>query len=104
MPLSENVDGGPCSHEEKMRRIIEKKFRSKQLDICKTRTDTSSLDVFPFKIILAGQDMVTDAGLGTTCERNFKAPCLQTKVWKMKDLSKTWVLTEKSSNISNKKK
>ena len=51
--------------------------------------------MFNFYVILAGHDMVTDAGRATKCKRKCKTPCLQTKVWKMKDLSKTWVLTGK---------
>ena len=57
--------------EEKLKK---KTFRSKQLEICKTGTEKSSPDVFNFNVILAGQDMVTDAGLATTCRRKFKAP------------------------------
>ena len=51
--------------------------------------------MFNFDVILTGNDMVTDAGKATTIKRNFIAPWLQTKVQKMKDLSKTWVLTGK---------
>ena len=50
--------------------------------------------MFNFYVVSAGHDMVTDAGRATTCRREFKAPWLQTKVQKMKDLPKTWVLTE----------
>ena len=51
--------------------------------------------MFNFDVLLAGHDMVTDAGRATTCKRKRKAPCLQTKVSKIKDLSKAWVLTGK---------
>ena len=51
--------------------------------------------MFNFYVVLAGHDMVTDAGRATTCRRKFKAPWLQTKVQKMKDLPKAWVLTGK---------
>ena len=45
--------------------------------------------MFNFYVVSAGHDMVTDAGRATTCRRKFKAPWLQTKVQKMKELSKT---------------
>ena len=51
--------------------------------------------MFNFYVVSAGYDMVTDAGRATTCRREFKAPWLQTKVQKMKDLPRTWVLTGK---------
>ena len=51
--------------------------------------------MFNFYVVSAGHDMVTDAGRATTCRREFKAPWLQTKVQKMKDLPRTWVLTGK---------
>ena len=60
--------------------------------------------MFNFYVVSAGHDMVTGTGRATTCGRKFKAPWLQTKVQKMKDLPKTWVLTGKSSNISHEKK
>ena len=58
-------------NEEKLKK---KTFRSKKLEICKTRTEKSSADVFIFNVILAGQDMVTDAGQATIMIRKFKAP------------------------------
>ena len=48
-----------------------------------------------FYVVLAGHDMVTDAGRATTCRRKFKAPWLRTKVQKRKVFSNTWVLTGK---------
>ena len=51
--------------------------------------------MFNFYVVLAGYEMVTDVGTANTWRRKFKAPCLQTKVQKMKDFSKTWVLTGK---------
>ena len=51
--------------------------------------------MFNFYVVLTGHDMVTDAGRATTCRRKINAPRLRTKVQKMKNLSKTWVLTEK---------
>ena len=48
--------------------------------------------MFNFHVVFAGHDTVTDAGRATTCRRKCTAPCLQTKVQKMKDLPKTWVL------------
>ena len=61
-------------------KLEKKAFRSKQLELYKTGTKKSSPDMFNFDVILAGHDMVTDAGKATTCRRKCKAPCLQTKV------------------------
>ena len=52
----------------------------------KTRAKKSSPDMFNFYVVLAGHDMVIDAGMANTCRRKFKSPWLQTKVQKMKDL------------------
>ena len=81
---------------------MKKAFRFKLLEPCKTRTKKSSPDMFNFDVILAGHDMVTDAGRAATCRRKCKAPCLQTKVQKMKDLPKTWVLTGKQFEDSGR--
>ena len=51
--------------------------------------------MFNFYVVFAGQDMITDDGRTTSCRPTFKTSWLQTKVQKMKDLSKTWVLTRK---------
>ena len=51
--------------------------------------------MFNFYVVLAGHDIVTDTDRATACRCKFKAPRLQTKVQKMKDLPKTWVLTGK---------
>ena len=56
------------------------------------------------QIVLAGHDMVTDAGSATMCIRNFKAPWLQTKNKKIKDLPKTWVSRKNRLKISDEKK
>ena len=74
------------------------------MEICKTRTEKLSPDVFNFNVILAGQDKATDAGQATKFKRKLKAPWLQTKVWKMKDVLETWVSTDKSSIISDGEK
>ena len=57
-------------------------MRSKLLELCKTGTKKSSPDMFNFDVILAGHDMVSDAGRATTCRRKFKAPSLRTKCTK----------------------
>ena len=72
----------------------EKAFRLKLLSLCRTRTEKSIPDIFNFYVVLAGRDMVTDAGRATTCRRKFKAPSLQTKSTK-KDHPRIWVLTGK---------
>ena len=58
---------------------MKKAFRSKLLDLCKTRTKKTSPDMFNLDVVLAGHDKVSYAGRVTTCRRKFKAPSLQTK-------------------------
>ena len=58
---------------------LKKAFRSKLLELCKTRAKKSSPDVFSFYVVLAGHDMVTDASRAFTCRRKFKAPSLKSK-------------------------
>ena len=73
-PLNARIDDGPCNQEEKNWRIIEKKtFRSKFLEIYKTRTEKLSAAVLNFIVISADQDMSTDADQDTTCKCEFKA-------------------------------
>ena len=60
--------------------------------------------MFNFYVVLACQDKLIDAGRATTCRRKFKAPSLQTKVQKVKDLSKTWVITVKQFEEFRRKK
>ena len=72
-----------------------KAFRLTLLELCKTRTKKSSPDLFNFYLVLVGQDMVNEAGRATTCGRKFKAPLIQKKIQKMKDLPKTRVFTGK---------
>ena len=67
---------------------LKKAFRFKLLELYKTRTKKSIPDLFNFYVVLAGHDMVTDAGRATTCRRNFKAPWVHTEVQKTKDLPK----------------
>ena len=50
------------------------------LDLCKTKTKKSSLDMFNFYVILTGHDLVTDGRRATTCRLNFKDQSLQTKL------------------------
>ena len=60
------------SNIKKLNKTSKKAFRSKLLELCKTRTKKSSRDMFNFYVILAGHDMVTDAGGATTCRRKIK--------------------------------
>ena len=60
--------------------------------------------MFNFCEVFADRAMVTDAGRAKTCRRRIKTPWIQTKVQKMKDISKTRVLTENSLKISDEKK
>ena len=67
----------PCSQEELNWSEIEKAFRMKLLEFCKTRTKQSNPDLLTFYVISGGHDMANDAGPATTCRRNFKAPWFQ---------------------------
>ena len=58
---------------------IEKAFRMKLFELCKTRTKKSSPDLFNFNVISAGHGVTNDDDRATTCRRNFKAPWLQTE-------------------------
>ena len=64
----------------------------------------SSPDVNNVSVIFTGHDMVTDAGRTTTCRVKVRGPSLPTKCTKMKDLSKTWVLTGKQFEDLRQKK
>ena len=59
--------------------------------------------MFNFCEVFVGRAMVNDAGRAGTCRRKFKATWLQTKVQKMKDLSKTWFQRENSLKSSDEK-
>ena len=72
-----------------------KSLWSKLLELCKTRTKKSSPDMFNFYVVLAGHDMVTDAGRVTTRRRKLKVQLVP----KNKDLPKTWVLTGKQFEV-----
>ena len=58
---------------------MKKAFRSKLLDLCKTRTKKSSPDMFNFYVVLAGHNKVSDENRATTFKLKFKAPSLKTK-------------------------
>ena len=96
LPLNATIDDRPYNQEEMNCRKIEKAFRLKLWEISKTKAKKSSPDTFKFYVVLAGDDKATGADRATGCRRKLKAPSLQKKVQKMKDLSRTWVLTGKS--------
>ena len=50
--------------------------------------------MFNLYAVLTSHDTVTDVGRASTFRRIFNSRSLQTKSKKMKDLPKTWVLTE----------
>ena len=79
-PIGATNEGGHCNQEELNSTKLEKKieFRSKLLELCKTRTKKSSPDLFNFYVILAGHDMVTNNDSSTTWRSKFKAPSLKT--------------------------
>ena len=103
--INTTVEYGPGKTVRiKLNKTWKKAFRSKLLELCQTRAKKSSLDVFNFYVVLAGFDMTNEAGRATTCGRKFKAPWLQTKVHKMKELWKTWVLMGKQVEEFRQKK
>ena len=63
----------------KLNKTWKKAFRSKLLELCKTRTKKSSPEKFNFYVVFAGHDMVTDTGRAATCRCKLKAPSLQTQ-------------------------
>ena len=63
-PLNAATDNGLCKEEEKTEEKLKKTFRLKLLELCKSRTERSSPDMFNIYVVLACHDMVTDiAGL-----------------------------------------
>ena len=59
---------------------LEKKNRKqiKTVELCRTRTKKSSLDMLNFYVVSAGRDRVTDTDRSTTCRSKFQARSLQT--------------------------
>ena len=57
---------------------LKSSFRNETVGTLKTRSKNPSPDPFNFYVVLAGHDMVTDAGRATTCRHKFKAPLLKT--------------------------
>ena len=58
--------------------------------------------MFKIFVILAAQDLMTDAGRATTCRQNLKLHHHKQKLYKTKDLSETWFERQKRLKISNK--
>ena len=99
------IEHGSCNQVEANRIKIKEAFRIKLLELCKKRTKKSSPDMFKFYVILAGPDMVIDAGRATKCRQNFKAPSLQTKSTKNEGPFENMSFSEKKNlKISTKKK
>ena len=74
------------------------------MELCKTRTKKSSPDIFNFYVVSAGHGMVTDAGKKKNVQAQVQRPMITNKVQKMKDLPKTWVLTENQFKDFRRKK
>ena len=55
-----------------------KDIRSKLLELCKTRTKKSSLDMLNFYLVSVARRMVTDHDSSTTGRSKFKAPSIET--------------------------
>ena len=66
----------------------ERELRWKPLEICKTRTKKSSPDMFNFYVVLAGHDIITDAGRSIKCRWKCKVPWFQTKYKKWRNFRK----------------
>ena len=94
---------GSCNQEEKIEEKLKKAIKLKWLELCKTRSEKSSPDLFKFYVVLAGHYKITNAGGDTTCRRKFKALSLQTKARKMKELPEM-SSTEKLSEGFRRKK
>ena len=58
---------------------LKKAFRIKLFELCKTRSEKSSPDLFEFFVNSADHAMANDDDRATTCRRSFKAPWLQTE-------------------------
>ena len=65
------------------------------LELCKNRAKKSKPVMLNQYANIGALDMITNAGMATRCRQKIKAPWFQTKYKKMKDISKTWVLTDK---------
>ena len=73
------------------------------MELCKTRTKMSSLDMLNFYVISTGHDMVNDIDNSATCRSKFKAPPLKTKLQNVNFLPKTWVASNNRLTISDEK-
>ena len=78
-------------------------FRSKLLELCKTRAKESSPDNFNFYVVLAGCDKISDPGRATAGASS-KPHHYKQNVQKVKHLPKTWVLRGKSFEDFRRKK
>ena len=98
------TERGPSNQVGKNWSKFEKKaFRSKLLEVCKTRTKKSSLDMLNFYLASSARDMVTDNDNSTTCRSKVKARSLKLNK-KMNDLSKTMAPANKRLKILRPKK
>ena len=59
--------------------LKKKEFRSKLLELCKTRIKKSSLDMLNFYLLSAARDMVTDNDSSTTCRRKVQVSIIKNK-------------------------
>ena len=73
-PQRQKLNMDHVTSKKKSEANLKKAFRSKLLELCKTRTRKPSPDLFTFYVILAGHDMVSDNESSTTCQSKFKAP------------------------------
>ena len=69
-----SLSKGLVTRQKQTEEKLKKAFRLKLLELCKTRTEESSPTTFNFYVILAGHDMITDAGRDTKCKQKFIAP------------------------------
>ena len=82
------IEDEPCNQEELISTKFEKKFISKLLELCRTRTKKSSLDMLNFYLLSAACDMVTDNDSSTTCRRKVQVSIIKNKYKKWKTFRK----------------
>ena len=58
------------------------------MELCKTGTKKSNTDTFNFYVILAGHDMITDAGRANKCRRKINPHDYQQKYKKWRTFRK----------------
>ena len=79
-------------------------FRMKLSELCKTKSKKSNPDMFKLYVVLTSHDTVTVVGRAPILGAISTPLDYQQKVQKMKNLPKTWFLTEKQFEDFRRKK